>query len=165
MVAAASTAFASSDTTIRPWKCGPTPPLARMTLEGDRLVDLNALKVRVVLVNFWATWCDPCREEMPSFERLREKLRGRPFEILTVNYGEGPSRIRPFLERYGISLPVLLDPDKESAEAWHAGGLPMTFLVDAKGRIRYSAFGEADWSEGEPLRRVESLLAEAPGAR
>jgi cytochrome c biogenesis protein CcmG, thiol:disulfide interchange protein DsbE len=122
------------------------------------------LKGRVVLVNFWATWCDPCREEMPSFQRLRERLRGRPFEILTVNYGEMPARIRPFLERYRITLPVLLDPDKESAEAWRAGGLPMTFLIDATGQVRFSAFGECDWNAGEALRTVEALLAEASRA-
>ena len=162
---AAAAAFASTGTEIRPWKGGETPPLARMTLEGDRLVDLKSLKGRVVLVNFWATWCDPCREEMPSFQRLRDKLRGRPFEVLTVNYGEGATRIRYFLERNRINLPVLLDPDKESAAAWHAGGLPMTFLVDATGRVRYSAFGECDWSSGEALRTVEGLVAEAGDAR
>ena len=119
----------------------------------------------MVVVNFWATWCDPCREEMPSFERLRTRLRGQPFEVVTVNYGEGPDKIRAFLERHRIALPVVLDRDKEAAKAWGAGGLPMTFLVDARGRVRYSAFGECDWSEGEPLRVVRALLAEARDAR
>ena len=156
-------AFASAE--LRPWTGGETPPLAGTSLDG-RAMDLRDHKGRVVLVNFWATWCDPCREEMPSFERLRTRLRGRPFEVVTVNFGEGPARIQPFLERHRISLPVLLDRDKEAAAAWHAGGLPMTFLVDAHGRVRYSAFGEADWSRGEPLRVVESLVKEAePRAR
>ena len=145
---------------LRAWKGGETPPLAGATLDG-RQWDLRDLKGRVVLINFWATWCEPCREEMPSFERLRDKVRGRPFEILTVNFGEGPARIEPFLVRHRISLPVLLDRDKEAAAAWHAGGLPMTFLVDARGRVRYSSFGESDWSTGEPLRVVQSLLTEA----
>ena len=83
-----------------------------------------------------------------------------------MNYGEAPAKIQPFLERWGIDLPVLLDRDKDAAAAWHAGGLPMTFLVDAKGQVRYSAFGECDWSTGEPLRVVQALLAEAgPRAR
>ncbi|HET7730212.1 MAG TPA: TlpA disulfide reductase family protein [Usitatibacter sp.] len=136
----------------------------RQDLAG-RTVDLKDLKGRVVLVNFWATWCDPCREEMPSFERLRAKLKGKPFEVLTVNYGEGTERISQFMARHRLSLPVLLDPEKESAAAWRAGGLPMTFLVDASGAVRYSAFGECDWSEGEPLRVVEALVAEAPRVR
>ena len=157
--------LALANTELKPWKGGDTPPLAAPTLDGKQ-VDLRDLKGRVVLVNFWATWCEPCREEMPSFQRLRDKLKGRPFEVITVNYGEGPAKIQPFLARWRIDLPVLLDRDKDAAEAWHAGGLPMTFLVDAQGRVRYSAFGECDWSMGEPLRVVESLLAEAaPRAR
>ena len=156
---------ASASTELKPWKGGDTPALAAPTLDG-RQVDLRDLKGHVVLVNFWATWCDPCREEMPSFQRLRDKLKGRPFDVLTVNYGEGAAKIQPFLERWHIDLPVLLDRDKEAAQAWHAGGLPMTFLVDAQGRVRHSAFGECDWSIGEPLRVVEALLAEAtPRAR
>jgi thiol-disulfide isomerase/thioredoxin len=154
---------ARAEATLKPWK-GPTPVLALDDLEGRR-VDLKALKGRVVVVNFWATWCEPCRDEMPSLERLRERLAGRPLEVLAVNYGEGNVKVRRFLQSQRLSLPVLLDPDTQVARAWRAGGLPMTFLVDAKGRIRYSAFGEADWSEGEPLRRIESLLAEAPRAR
>ena len=165
-VAALAVAFgAAAATELKPWKGGETPPLAADTLEGGH-VDLRDLKGHVVLVNFWATWCEPCREEMPSFQRLRDKLRGKPFEVITVNYGEGAARIQPFLERWKISLPVLLDRDKDAAAAWHAGGLPMTFLVDAEGRLRYSAFGECDWSTGEPLRVVESLVGEArPRAR
>jgi hypothetical protein len=82
-----------------------------------------------------------------------------------VNYGEGLPRIKGFLEKEKISLPVLLDPEKLAAADWRAGGLPMTFLVDAEGRVRYSAFGECDWSEGEPFRVVENLVSEARSAR
>jgi thiol-disulfide isomerase/thioredoxin len=163
-LAVAAGAHAEAATELRAWTGGETPALAQPTLGGGRS-DLRDLKGRVVLVNFWATWCDPCRAEMPSFERLRAKLHGRPFEVLTVNFGENPERIREFLERQRIDLPVLLDRDKEAAAAWHAGGLPMTFLVDARGRVRYSAFGESDWSAGKPLRIVEALVDEAAHAR
>ena len=164
IAAAAPLATSASETQLRKWTGAETPVLARPDLTG-RTIDLKDLRGRVVLVNFWATWCDPCREEMPSFERLRDKLEGKPFEVLTVNYGEGAARIGEFMRKQNLSLPVLLDPDKEAAAAWRAGGLPMTFLIDARGVVRYSAFGECDWSEGEPLRVVESLLAEAPRAR
>ena len=155
---------AAAETQLKPWAGKETPALARPDLTG-KLVDLKDLRGRVVVVNFWATWCEPCRDEMPSLERLRAKLSGRPFEVLTVNYGEGVAKIIAFLAKQKISLPVLLDPEKEAAMAWKAGGLPMTFLVDAEGRVRYSAFGECDWSEGEPFRVVENLVAEAPRAR
>ncbi|MGZ5114268.1 MAG: TlpA disulfide reductase family protein [Usitatibacter sp.] len=155
---------ACAEAQIKRWPGNETPALAQPDISG-RTVDLRDLRGRVVLVNFWATWCDPCRDEMPSFERLRAKLDGKPFEVITVNYGEAVAKIEEFMRRYKLSLTVLLDPDKETAAAWKAGGLPMTFLVDAQGKVRYSAFGECDWSAGEPLRIVENLLAEAPRAR
>ena len=167
-IAAAAFAVAAvaapAETQLRPWAGKETPALARQDLTG-KLVDLKDLKGRVVLVNFWATWCEPCRDEMPSLMRLQKKLTGRPFEVLTVNYGEGSAKITSFLEKQKISLPVLLDPEKQAAAEWRAGGLPMTFLVDAEGRVRYSAFGECDWSEGEPFRVVQNLVSEAPRAR
>ena len=157
-------ALAAGATQLKPWGDRETPALARLDLTG-KVVDLKELRGRVVLVNFWATWCDPCREEMPSLERLRAKLKGRPFEVLTVNYGESAAKINAFMEKHKIALPVLLDPEKESAAAWRAGGLPITFLVDKDGRVRFSAFGECDWSEGEPYRVVENLVNEGPRAR
>ncbi|HET9652602.1 MAG TPA: TlpA disulfide reductase family protein, partial [Usitatibacter sp.] len=111
------------------------------------------------------TWCEPCREEMPSLQRLRAKMDGKPLEVLTVNYGEFPQKIGPFMKREKIELPVLLDTQKDAARDWNAGGLPITFLVDAKGEVRYWVFGERDWSEGEPLRLVESLVNEGGHAR
>jgi thiol-disulfide isomerase/thioredoxin len=117
------------------------------------------------VVNFWATWCEPCRDEMPSLQRLRAKMSGKPVEVLTVNYGEWPARIEPFMQRGKIELPVLLDTQKDAAKAWNAGGLPITFLVGANGKVRYSVFGERDWSEGEPLNLVESLVSEGLHAR
>jgi thiol-disulfide isomerase/thioredoxin len=156
--------LACAEAPIRPWAGKATPPLARPDLQGRR-VDLAAMHGRVVLVNFWATWCEPCRAEMPSIERLRSKLKGRPFDVLTVNYGESRAKAAAFMGHEKLDLPVLLDPDNEASDAWGAKGLPMTFLVDARGSIRYYAFGERDWSGGESLALVERLLAEAPGAR
>jgi thiol-disulfide isomerase/thioredoxin len=156
--------MALAEPSLQPWKGGSTPPLAQPDLQG-RTVDLRDYKGRVVLVNFWATWCEPCRDEMPSIQRLRERLEGRPFEVLTVNFGEGVPRIADFIRREKLSLPVLLDAEKSAAHAWRAGGLPMTFLVDARGRVRYSVFGEREWDEGEAFRVVQNLVNEAANAR
>jgi thiol-disulfide isomerase/thioredoxin len=132
---------------------------------AGRTIDLRDYRGKVVVLNFWATWCEPCREEMPSLQRLRAKMSGKPLEVITVNYGEFPQRIEPFLQREKIQLPVLLDTQKDAAKAWNAGGLPITFIVDAGGRVRYWVFGERDWSDGEPLKLVESLVAEGRDAR
>jgi thiol-disulfide isomerase/thioredoxin len=153
----------AADGEIKAWK-GNTPRLSSKDLDG-RSVDLKSLKGRVVLVNFWATWCEPCRDELPALLRLKEKLAGKPFELVTVNFGEHPEKIARFLQRQQLTMPVLLDKEKEVAKDWKVGGLPMTYVVDAKGRARYSVFGERDWSEGDSLKLVEKLIGEAPGAR
>jgi thiol-disulfide isomerase/thioredoxin len=161
-VAASSAAVAEPD--IKPWKGKATLSLAGSDIDGKQ-VDLKELHGRVLVVNFWATWCVPCRDEMPSLQRLRARLDGRSFDVLTVNFGESREKVSQFLGQENVALPVLLDPQKDAAKAWGVGGLPMTFLIDARGRVRYSVFGECDWDAGESLALVEKLLAEAPRAR
>jgi cytochrome c biogenesis protein CcmG/thiol:disulfide interchange protein DsbE len=162
LAAAASTACAEAD--IKPWTGKTTPRLAVKDLAG-KPVDLKSLKGNVVVVNFWATWCEPCRDELPALLGLKEKLAGRRFELVTVNYGESAEKIAQFLQRERLSLPTLLDTRKEVAKDWNVRGLPMTFVVDAQGRVRYWVFGERAWSEGESLALVEKLLSEVPNAR
>ena len=157
-------ALVRAEAEIRPWKGSATPALKLRDLQ-DKSVDLAAMKGRVVLINFWATWCEPCRDEMPALERLREKLKGRSFELVTVNFGESNATVSRFLARLNVSLPVLLDPGKDAADAWKVRGLPMTFLIDAKGNARYWTFGEQNWAEGDAFKVVEGLLAEAPRAQ
>ena len=149
---------------IKPWKGGAMPPLALTSVDG-RPLDLRDFRGRVLLVNFWATWCVPCREEIPALERLRAQLKDRPFELLMVNYGESQATVSTFLAKLGVTAPVALDPEKANAAKWRVNGLPMTFLVDGRGRIRYSSFGEQDWSTGEPLALVERLVAETSRAQ
>jgi len=161
-IALAATA-AAAEPPIKPWGDKPTPALATTWLDG-KPIDLKDLRGRVVLVNFWATWCEPCKEELPALVKLKEQLAGQPFELVTVNYGEFPDKINQYLARSGMKLPVLLDTQNEVSKQWKVGGLPMTFLVDAQGRVRYYVFGEREWNEGEPRRLVEQLLAEAPRA-
>jgi thiol-disulfide isomerase/thioredoxin len=155
---------ALAETDIKPWQGGATPALKLRDLQ-DKPVDLAEMKGRVVLINFWATWCEPCRDEMPALERLREKLKGRSFELVTVNFGESNATVARFLTKLNVSVPVLLDPTKDAADAWRVRGLPMTFLVDAGGNTRYWSFGEQDWSKGEPFKLVEGLVGEASRAQ
>ena len=155
-----------ADTRFIPWTRGETPALALKDLSG-RTHTLGEYRGKVVLINFWATWCEPCRDEMPSMRVLRDRLAGRPFDVLAVNYGEAASRVRDFLQRERLDLSALLDPNRDTARAWRVRVLPGSFLVDGDGRVRYSVIGELDWASEEAVRTVRGLLPATtmPGGR
>lgn len=146
----------------KPWSGAATPPLKLRDLQGDWRT-LTEFKGRVVVVNFWATWCEPCLEEMPSLQKLAERHADKPFAVIGVNLGEGEARIRGFVERTGTTFPLLLDRDGDVKRAWRVNGVPTTFVVDAAGRIRYSLVGGADFSEPGVESVIASLLAKNPG--
>jgi thiol-disulfide isomerase/thioredoxin len=146
---------------LAPWPGGATPPLALTALDGS-LHSLADYRGRVVLVNFWATWCAPCRAEMPSIERLRRSLEREPFAVLAVNVSEDEGAVRAFAGRVAMGFPLLLDRNGKVTRTWRARALPMTFIVGPEGRIRYQAIGGRDWAEPE-IR--STLLALMPGAR
>jgi thiol-disulfide isomerase/thioredoxin len=142
---------------LRPWPGGATPPLALQDLAG-RAHALEDYRGKVVLINFWATWCEPCRAEMPSIGKLRAALAGRPFAVLAVNLGESEGRIRRFLEQVPMDFPVLLDRDGAAAKAWRARVLPASFLVGADGRVRYVVIGEYDWTQDAVRKAIVALM-------
>jgi len=142
---------------LKPWGGIVTPPLELADLDGktQRLADYRG---KVVLVNFWASWCEPCRAEMPSIERLRASLAGRPFAVLGVNVGESAAAARKFAATLPLGFPLLLDSDTRASRAWGARVLPATFLVGPDGVARFSYFGELDWSQPEVRAAVEKLM-------
>ena len=140
-----------------PWQRAETPALTLKDL-GGRLQSLADYRGKVVLVNFWATWCEPCRDELSSMRRLRERLAGQPFDVLAVNYGESATRISDFLTRERLDLTVLLDPNQEAARTWRVRVLPGSFLVGADGRVRLSVIGEIDWASEDAVKTVRALL-------
>jgi thiol-disulfide isomerase/thioredoxin len=142
---------------LEPWGGERAPPLVLKDLRGATH-DLAKLRGKVVLVNFWATWCEPCRHEMPSIERLRDKLEGRPFSVLAVNVDEPHARVRNFLEQTALSLPVLMDQNKKVTRGWNVRVLPTTFVIGADGRIRYRLVGDIDWSHGSIVGIITRLL-------
>jgi thiol-disulfide isomerase/thioredoxin len=142
---------------LKPWPGGATPELELRALDGSghRLADYRG---KVVLVNFWATWCEPCRDEMPSMQRLKEKLAGKPFAVLAVNLDEPEARIRKFLSPLKVDFTVLLDPGKAAARSWSARILPASFVIGPDGRIHYSLIGELDWDHEPIVDRLSRLL-------
>ena len=138
-----------------------TPPLKLTDLDG-KAHDLAAYKGKVVLVNFWATWCPPCRREMPSLERLHQKLAGQPFVILAVNLGEDVDTVFSFLGQLEPqpSYAIPLDRDSAAMRQWPVKGLPSTFIVDKQGRTAFSAIGGREFDHPEIEKALRKLLEE-----
>ena len=145
---------------VRPWT-QPTPPLMLSDLHG-KTWELAALQGRAVLLNFWATWCDPCREEMPSLEALAKRHEADSLTVLMVNYRESALSIKRFLERVPLRLPVLLDSDGSAARAWTSRVFPTTVLIDRTGRPRQQVVGAVDWHGDEARQWLRDLLAGGP---
>ena len=134
----------------------PAPPLDLPDLDGRRY-RLSELRGQVVVVNFWATWCPPCREEMPSMQRVWEQVQGQGILILAVNVGEDQDTIFQFTANYPVEFPLLLDRDAGVTEAWPVIGLPTSFVVDAEGRLAYRAIGGRLWDAPGLLDALRGL--------
>ena len=142
----------------------PAPDFASVDLSGQP-ISLESLRGRVVFVNFWATWCAPCRTEAPSLERLYRRLKPEGFEILAVSIDKPETReaVGAFQTEFELSFPVLLDSEQEIYQAFKATGVPETFLVDPKGRVVERFVGPRNWGDPRYARAVRRLLAAAQG--
>ncbi len=132
------------------------PEFELLDLEGNthRMSDYRG---RVVVVNFWATWCPPCREEMPSMQRAYEELRKDGIEILAINIGEDEDTIFGFTANFPVEFPLLLDLDSKTIQRWPVKGLPTTFVVDPDGRLAYRAIGGRAWDAPEIVSLIRAL--------
>lgn len=137
----------------------PAPELKAQDIEGESRT-LGDYRGKVVLLNFWASWCPPCQREMPSMERLRVKMAGQPLAIIALDSAETAEEVKAFLSKVSLGFPILLDPDGSNTKRWRVFALPTTFLLDGQGRVRYVLTGPTEWDEGEALEVIESLLAE-----
>ncbi|MEP7083913.1 MAG: TlpA disulfide reductase family protein [Betaproteobacteria bacterium] len=148
-------AFAGSD--LKPWTGGPAPQLALRDLAGQP-VKLSDFKGKVVVVNFWATWCAPCLEEMPSMQRLREKFSLAGLEVLAVNFQEAQPKIEAFLKKRPLKLTILRDQDGSARTAWGVRVFPTSFVIDTDQRIRYTVTGDVDWTSSKVESQIRELL-------
>jgi thiol-disulfide isomerase/thioredoxin len=133
-------------------------PALALTDIGGKKLDLASYRGRVVLVNFWATYCPPCLKEMPSMERLKKRMAGKPFAIFSVNVGEQNSDVQAFLKQIPVTFPILMDRDASRLKTWKAFALPSSFVVDAQGRVRYAMFGGTEWDEPDSMNKLKALL-------
>jgi thiol-disulfide isomerase/thioredoxin len=170
MLAAAAAAVASmavprtADAAQRkPWPPSQATPTLELPLLDGGIWRLDAVRGEVVALNFWASWCPPCRDEMPSLELMATRHEHQGLVVAAVNFKESAATIRRFTDTTLVTMPIVRDADGAAAKAWGVRMFPTTVLVDRDGRAAFSVVGEIDWTD-EPARGwVETLLRE-PGA-
>jgi peroxiredoxin len=140
------------------------PDFSLRDMDGNT-VRLSDFRGKIVLVNFWASWCGPCITEIPGLRELYAKMAGRPFEILGVNVKEGEFKVHKFSQLVAIPFPILLDESGGVFDDWNAQVLPTSYLLDPEGRLRYRIQGPAEWSSDEAVGSITRLLPDAPATR
>ncbi len=133
----------------------PLPPR-----QGDTRLheQLRGLKGRPVLINFWATWCEPCREEMPSLQRLSKRLEAQGLTVLTVAVADRKTRVEEFFWEIGVTFPVLDDQAKGISRTWRARVLPTTLVLDRRHQVRLRGLGAIDWDSPAIYHQVEAVV-------
>lgn len=153
--------FASGEAPFTTVPGRPAAPSFKLLNMDGQEVSLEKLRGQVVLINFWATWCPPCRREMPSLQRLWQKLEKSGLKIVAVNVGEDADTVLSFMGTLDDSptFPVVFDKDSAVLRAWPVRGLPTTFLIDKKGRIVYRAIGGREFDSPDSVHLITGLLA------
>jgi thiol-disulfide isomerase/thioredoxin len=137
----------------------PAPELTLNRLSGAS-VSLTDFTGQVVLVNMWATWCGPCRSELPHIQELHERYGPDGLIVLAINVGEPEERIWRYVTEEGYTMRVLVDPQSQSMRAFHTSGIPTTVLIDGEGIVRQVQVGYAPGAVGGLEQQVQALLAE-----
>jgi thiol-disulfide isomerase/thioredoxin len=135
------------------------PHLSAADAEGTGSLNLADLRGRVVLVNFWATWCEPCEREMPAMERLYQALPRDQFELVAVAIDDSESDVVAFQDEYRLSFPIVLDSDQRVYGAYQTMGVPESLLIDRQGRIIERYVGPREWDAPEYQARIREIVA------
>jgi len=144
---------------IQPVKAGKKAPVFSLEDLSGKKSELKQYRGKVVFLNFWATWCGPCKEEMPSMEELSKKFKEKDFVFLAISVDyAGIKPVKEFIEKYRYTFPVLIDPKCKTLDLFEVKGIPTTFLVDKKGIIIGKAVGPRDWNRSEVVSIVDLLL-------
>ena len=146
------------DAALKPYNGNLQPRSLSLTAANGKLITVKDYKNRVTVINFWATWCSPCVKEIPSLNRLRNKMHGKPFELISVNYAENKERVNAFFKRVHVSYPVLLDENGRESAAWHVLIFPSTFVIGPDGNFAYGVNGGIEWDSKEVISTLSGLL-------
>ena len=127
---------------------------------NGQLVNLSDLRGKIVLVRFWATWCPPCVEEIPTLAYLNQELAGRNFAMLAISVDEGGAKaVGSFLRQKGLNVPVLLDPDRITATRYGTFKFPETYILDREGIVRYKIIGPGNWRDPSTAKLLKDMMS------
>ncbi len=146
----------SNDMLMDPMPAAKEAPDFKVVAMDGSLRTLDDLKGKFVLVNFWATWCNPCKVEMPLLEKLHQTLQGDKFTVLGLHVGPGPENIEEFKKLMPISFPIYIDMELEVN--WGVPGLPTTFLLNPEGKLIYRAVGKREFASDEMIRFLTNII-------
>jgi cytochrome c biogenesis protein CcmG/thiol:disulfide interchange protein DsbE len=139
---------------------GDKAPEFRLPDMKGQIINLSDLKGKVVIIHFWATWCPPCVEEIPTLSYLNEQLAGTDFVLLAISVDEnGAQGVAPFLKQKGLNLPVLLDPDRVIASRYGTFKFPETYILDRAGIVQHKIIGPADWRDPSAIKLLKDMIA------
>ncbi|PIV85131.1 MAG: thioredoxin [Nitrospirae bacterium CG17_big_fil_post_rev_8_21_14_2_50_50_9] len=141
---------------IEPGKSAPDFMIKDLKGNAVRLSDFRG---KLIFLNFWATWCPPCREEMPSIEDLYRSMQGRPFQILAASVDDDPSQVEGFRKFGGYTFPMFTDQRQEAAALYRTTGVPETFLIGPDGTLLYKVIGPRDWTDPQITGVFEQILS------
>jgi len=142
---------------IRHYDIGSAQNFTLSDIDGEKY-ELNNSKGHWVFLHFWASWCGPCRAEMPAIQQLADKMKGEKFQIIMINTAEDEDTIFEFLASINVELNSLLDVDGQVTDEWKPRGLPTSFLINPKGNVKYQAIGGREWGDPIYINFIKKLL-------
>jgi peroxiredoxin len=137
------------------------PDFTLLNIDGQQ-VSLQQYRGKVVFLNFWATWCIPCREEMAALERLHQTYQAQDLAIISIDLKEGADQVKAFFQKHSLSFPSLLDPNGTVFRDYLVAGMPTTYLIDRDGTLLARGVGGRDWTRAEALQLIQELLKPTP---
>ncbi|MEJ2449563.1 MAG: TlpA disulfide reductase family protein [Gammaproteobacteria bacterium] len=146
------------DSRLKPYRAQPRPRSISLVSADDRHFHIDDYKGKVSVINFWASWCHPCREEIPSLNRLRKKMRGKPFQLISINYAENAKTVKAFLKHEKVDYPVLLDMNGKVSAKWNVIAYPSTFVIGSDGKIHYGVNAAIEWDSPHVIHLLDKLM-------